>query len=153
MKINRVANFINNSKVTQKLLKNVNDNPAVWSVVTSTILAGCLRPTAIGCLPFKEKKDKTYSQASAVAAAVTELVGGCLLFIPLKGVLQKASDNLYKTAGTVYHENPEILRQFKSVTNRGIKLIGLVPLSLARFAMVKPIVNAVFDRGGKNAGK
>lgn len=153
MRINRVANFINNSKTAQSVLKKVDKNPAIWGTVTSAILAGVFRPAAIGCLPFKEKKDKQYSQASAVAAATTELIGGCLLFLPLKGILQKASDNLYKSTGTVYHNNPAILRQFKSITNRGIKLIGLIPLSLMRFSMVKPIVNAVFNKEGQHVHK
>lgn len=151
MKINRIANYINHSKTAQAILRNVNDNPAWASAVTSTILAGVFRPAAIGCLPFKEKKDKTYSQASAIAAATTELAGSALLFMPLKNILKTASDNLYKTKGTIYYENAQILRQFKSITNRGVKLICLAPLALTRFSLVKPIVNVLF--GGKNENK
>ena len=151
-KVNRIANFINHSPKAQALLKNINDNPGLYSSISAVILAGGLRPIGIGMLPFKEKKDKTYSQASAVAAAVTEFLGSCLLFIPLKGVLDKASKNLYSNAkGTIFYNSPEHCRVFKSITNRGIKVISLIPLSLMRFSLVKPIVNACF--GGKYESK
>ena len=151
MKINRVANFINNSKTTQKLLKNVNDNPALYGAGASFILAAIMRPSLIGIMPFKEKKDKTYSQASAVAAGVVELGTSIALFTPVNKAIRKASDNLYKTSGTVYHNNPQVLRQFKSITNRGIKVLSLIPISLLRFSLVKPIVDTLF--GGKHENK
>lgn len=153
MNVQKIANFINNSKTAQSILKSIDKNPAVYSATASFILAGVLRPTAIGMMPFKEKKDKQYSQASAVAAGLVELGATAALFIPLNKAIKTASDNLYKAKGTIFHENAPALRQFKSVTNRGLKCMALVPISLARFALVKPIVNALFDRGGKNANK
>lgn len=151
MKINKVANFINNSKTAQKLLTKVNDNPAICGAAAAFGLAAVLRPTLIGVMPFKEKKDKKYSQASAVAAGLVELGASIALFTPMNKSIQKASDNLFNAVGTVYHKNPEVLRQFKSITNRGIKIATLIPISLLRFSLVKPIVNAVF--GGKNENK
>ena len=35
MKVNRIANWINNSKKAQAILKNINDNPAMYSAVSS----------------------------------------------------------------------------------------------------------------------
>ena len=151
MKINPIAKFINNSKTAQKILKNVNDNPALYGAGASFVLASMLRPSLIGVMPFKEKKDKQYSQASAIAAGVVELGASMALFTPVNKCIQKASDNLFKTAGTIYHNNPQVLRQFKSITNRGIKVISLIPISLLRFSLVKPIVNLCF--GGKNENK
>ena len=151
MKINRIAKFINESKTAQKVLKNINDNPALYAAGASFALASVVRPTLIGVMPFKEKKDKHYSQASAIAAGVVELGASVALFTPVNKVIQKASDNLFKTAGTVYHNNPQVLRQFKSITNRGIKVLSLIPISLLRFSLVKPIVNMCF--GGKNENK
>lgn len=151
MKINPIAKFINNSKTAQKILKNVNDNPALYGAGASFVLASMLRPSLIGVMPFKEKKDKQYSQASAIAAGVVELGASMALFTPVNKCIQKASDNLFKTAGTIYHNNPEVLRQFKSITNRGIKVLSLIPISLLRFSLVKPIVNLCF--GGKNENK
>jgi hypothetical protein len=151
MKINRIANFINNSKTAQAILRNVNDNPALYGAGASFVLAAIMRPSLIGIMPFKDKKDKKYSQASAVAAGVVELGTSIALFTPINKSIQKASDNLFKTAGTVYHKNPEVLRQFKSITNRGVKVLSLIPISLLRFSLVKPIVNTLF--GGKNENK
>jgi hypothetical protein len=151
MKINKIAKFINESKTAQKVLKNINDNPALYAAGASFALASVVRPGLIGVMPFKEKKDRQYSQASAIAAGVVELGASVALFTPVNKVIQKASDNLFKTAGTVYHNNPQVLRQFKSITNRGIKVLSLIPISLLRFSLVKPIVNVCF--GGKNENK
>lgn len=151
MKVNRIANYINHSKKAQAILRNVNDNPALYGAGFSFLLAAGLRPLTIGAMPFKEKKDKHYSQASAVAAGSVELGASFALFQPLNKSIKKASDNLYKAEGTVYHENPAVLRQFKSITNRGIKVLTLIPISLMRFSLVKPIVNMFF--GGKHEGK
>lgn len=151
MKVNRIANYINNSKTAQTVLKSIDKNPAVYSAVSSFVLAGMMRPALIGCMPFKDKKDKQYSQASAVAAGVVELGATAALFIPLNKSIAKASDNLYKASGTFYKDNAQALRQFKSVTNRGIKVLSLVPISFLRFSLVKPVVNLFF--GGKNESK
>lgn len=151
MKVNRIANFINNSKTAQTLLKSINDNPAVYNAVSSFALAAVARPALIGVLPFKEKKDKHYSQASAVAAGIVELGATAALFLPLNKSIQKASDSLYKSSDTFFKNNNQACRQFKSVTNRGIKVLSLIPISLLRFSLVKPVVNCFF--GGKNENK
>lgn len=151
MKIHPVANYINKHKGAQNLLKNVNDNPALYGAFATGIFTLALRPATIGVMPFKEKKDKQYSIASSLAAGSIELAGSALIFNQCNKAIKTASDNLYKQQGTIYHENPAVLRQFKSITNRGIKVLALVPLSLARFALVKPIVNILF--GGKHEGK
>ena len=113
MKVNRIANWINNSKKAQAILKNINDNPAMYSAVSSFALAAVFRPGLIGVMPFKEKKDKQYSQASAVAAGIVELGASAALFVPLNKCIAKASENLYKSTGTFYEKNPAALRQFK----------------------------------------
>lgn len=151
MRPEKIANFINNSKGAQKLLKKVNDNPALYGALATGAFTLGLRPATIKAMPFKEKKDKQYSIASSLAAGAIELLGSALIFNGCNKAIKTASDNLYKTAGTIYHENPQVLRQFKSITNRGIKLLALIPLSIARFSLVKPIVNTLF--GGKNERK
>lgn len=151
MKVNRIAQFINNNKTAQTVLKSIDKNPAVYNAVSSFALAAVLRPGLIGCMPFKDKKDKQYSQASAVAAGIVELGATAALFIPLNKSIKTASDNLYKASGTFFKDNAPALRQFKSVTNRGIKVLSLIPISLLRFSLVKPVVNLFF--GGKNENK
>ena len=146
MNINPVANFINNSKTTQKILKSINKNPAVYNAASAFVLAGILRPTLIGAMPFKEKKDKQYSQASAIAAGVVELAATVALFIPLNKSIEKASQTLYQSGDAFFKQNAPALRHFKSVTNRGIKVLTLIPVSMLRFSLVKPIVNKLFGK-------
>lgn len=139
-----IANYINKSKRTQEVLKGINRNPAVFGAAVSFCLASILRPATIGLLPFKNKNDKKTSQASAISAGLVELISTVSVFIPLNKAIEKTSKNLYKTTGSFYEGNNVALRQFKSVTNRGFKLGFLIPLSLARFALVKPLMNKLF---------
>ena len=151
MNVKKIAGFINKSSTAQNVLKKINRNPAVYNAVSAFILAGVMRPTLIGCMPFKEKKDKTYSQASAVAAGVVELAATAAIFLPFNKALRNASDLLYKTKGSFFENNAAALRQYKSLTNRGVKVLSLIPISLMRFSLVKPVVNLLF--GGKHEDK
>lgn len=147
MKVDKIANFINNSKTTQKVLRAVSDNPAIMSAGISFIAASLLRPSAQGLLPIKDKKDRAYTIASSVATGVSELALASCIFIPANKAIQKTSKALYSSKGsTIYKENPLLLRQFKSLTNRFLK-IGLMPLtSWARFAAIGPFVKLLFRK-------
>lgn len=149
MSVERVAAFINRSKTAQSVLKAVNNNTAVFSAVMAFGLSAIARPAIIGCFNFKDKKDKKYSQGSAIAAGLIELLGTVAIFIPLNKSIAKASKTLYNATGSFYEGNKLALRQFKSVTNRGAKLLALVPMSLARFALVKPVVDVLFKDKNK----
>ena len=140
----KIANWINNSEKTQKVLRGINKNPAIFSAISSFALASICRPLAIGMLPFSNDKDKKCSQASSVSAGLVELLATVAVFIPLNKSIEKTSKSLYKSKGTFYENNNVALRQFKSVTNRGFKLLFLIPISLARFALVKPLMNKLF---------
>ena len=148
----RMAGWINRSEFAQRTLRGINKNPAVFSAITSFGLASILRPMTIGLLPFKNDKDKKCSQASAVSAGLTELAATAAIFIPLNKVIENVSKSLYSSKGTFYTNNHIALRQFKSVTNRGFKLLALIPLSMMRFSLVKPLMNKIFkDKGKKEA--
>lgn len=151
MKIHPIANYINNHRSAQSILKKVDKNPALYNAITAFTLAGVARPSLIGIMPFKDKKDKQYSQGSAIAAGTVELAATAALFMPLNKSIAKASENLYNTKDTFFYQNAPALRQFKSVTNRGIKALSLIPISLLRFGLVKPIVDFIFGR--KNESK
>lgn len=154
MKVDKVAqniaNWVNNSPKAQKVLRGINKNPAVFSAITAFTLASILRPAAIGLLPFKNEKDKKCSQASAVSAGLIELAATAAIFVPLNKVIENSSKALYNSKGTFYEGNNIALRQFKSVTNRSFKLLFLIPISLARFALVKPLMNRVFGNKEKD---
>lgn len=145
----KVAAFINKSPLAQKILRYTNNNTAVFSAVTSFGLASLLRPALIGCFNFKDPRDKRYSQVSSFVSGIIELAASVALFIPLNKSIAKTSKALYESRGSFYHENKLALRQFKSITNRGAKLLALIPMSLARFSLVKPVVNFLFGKEEK----
>ena len=154
MRPEKVANFINNSKTAQKILKGVNKNPAIYASAASFIFAAGLRPATMELQKknFTEKKDKQYSQASSIAAGITDLIGTALIFIPLNKAINKASTKL--TADVF--QNSKAVDQFKSITNRVLKVGALIPISLARFSIVRPIVDTLFgkeDANGNPSGK
>ena len=150
MKVDRVArniaNFINRSPKTQRVLEEVNKNNALYSGVISFALAGILRPVAIGVFPFKDKKDKQVSQISALSAGLVELGFTTAIFIPLNKYIEKTSKNLYKHKGSFFEGNNVALRSFKSVTNRSFKMLALIPMSLLRFGLIKPIMDNINNR-------
>lgn len=147
MNVDKIASFINNSKVTQKILRAVSDNPALASAGVSFVAAAILRPSAQGVLPIKDKKDKAYTIGSSVATGVTELALAAAIFIPANKAIQKVSKQLYTSSkDTIYKENNLLLRQFKSLSNRFLKL-GLLPVtSWLRFAAVAPFVKLLFRK-------
>lgn len=151
-KIHPVARFINNSKGFRRFLTNVNDNPGLWGSAIATAGATMIfRPATVACMTMPAD-DKKYTIASSVAAGVTDLAATALVFNGLTKSIQKASDNLFKAEGTVYHNNPEILRRYKSLSNRAFKLALLFPISMLRFSLVKPIVDIMFKKK-KEEGK
>ena len=150
MQVSRVANFINNSPRTQKLLRNISDNTAVYSAGASFLIASGLRPAIINCFSFKDNKDKKTSQASAIATGLVELASTVAIFIPLNKGILKTYKALYNTQNSCYAKNKELLRQYKSVTNRVAKLLLLPVVSYFRFALVKPITDLMNNKkGGK----
>ena len=141
MAINKIASYINHSQTAQKFLRGVSDNTAIFAAGASFLIASGLRPALIGCMGFKDSKDKKTSQASAIATGLVELLTTVAIFIPFNKAICNTSKSLYNKSNTVYHENKELLRQFKSVTNRATKILLLPAISFLRFALVKPITN------------
>ena len=148
-KINRIASWINNSPKAQKLCRNINKNPGFYTVAASCVLSGILRPSLIATIPFKDDKNRKYSVASSLTGAATEVASSALIFMPLTGALKKASDQLYKAKGTVFHNSPEVCRAFKCMSNRLVKFGMFLPLALARFGMVSPLVDFMFGKEKK----
>ena len=146
MKPQAVANFIGNSKTTQRVLRGINNNPAICTAGATFIFASILRPSLIGIMPFKEDKDKKYSQASSIAAGLIDLIMTAAIFIPLNKSIGKAAENL---TGDVFASS-KTKEQFKSLTNRGLKMLSLAPSSFARFSLVRPIVDKFFNKKEDN---
>lgn len=151
MKINRIANFINNNKTAQKGLSAISKNPAVFSTVASCAIAGIIRPATILPIPMKDKQDKKYGIASSIAAGITELLTAPCIFMPFQKALNKSGEALMKEGPELFKDNLKNVKQYKSVTNRCFKM-GILPIvSLFRFATISPVVKTLFGRENKDA--
>lgn len=142
MKIDKIckgiANFINNSPKTQKVLRNISDSPAVWSTIGAFGVATTIRPATTIAIS-KDKTDGMYGACSSVASALVELIGGMAILKPMNKAIANSSKELYNSKGTIFYKNPELLRRYKSISNRGYKMPTLIVTSLMRFSLVYPI--------------
>ena len=134
----KIANFINNSPKTQKVLRNISDSPAVWSTIGAFGIATTVRPATTIAISH-DKQDGIYGACSSVASALVELVGGMAILKPMNKAIANSSKELYNSKGTIFYKNPELLRRYKSISNRGYKMPTLIVTSLMRFSLVHPI--------------
>lgn len=143
----KIAGCINNHKGVQKTLEKIGNNPAIFSSVASFGLASVLRPATLDILPFKNDRDRKCSKASAITSGLTDLATTVLVFIPLSKGINKASQLLGDSKSTIYFKNKDVLEQFKSITNRGFKLLLLVPINMIRMSLIKPLMDKMSCRG------
>ena len=141
-----IAGCINNHRGVQKVLCGIGKNPAIFSAVASFGLASILRPVILDKMPFKNEKDKKCSKASAISSGVSDLVTTAAIFIPLNKGIEKAGEALLKSKYNFYADNKEAVAQFSSITNRGFKLLFLVPIALARMSMIKPLMKKMSEK-------
>ena len=141
-----IAGCINNHRGVQKVLCGIGKNPAIFSAVASFGLASILRPAILDKMPFKNDKDKKCSKASAISSGVSDLVTTAAIFIPLNKGIEKAGEALLKSKYNFYADNKEAVAQFSSITNRGFKLLFLVPIALARMSMIKPLMKKMSEK-------
>ena len=141
-----ISGCINNHKGVQKVLKGIGENPAMFSAVASFGLASVIRPALLDKLPFKNDKDRKCSKASAISSGVSDLVTTAAIFIPLNKGIEKAGEALLNSKGTFYSGNKDAVMQFNSITNRGFKLLFLVPIALARMSMIKPLMKKMSEK-------
>ena len=138
MNIQKIANFINNSPRTQKILRNISDSPAVYSTIGAFTVATTIRPAATLAIT-KDKQDGIYGACSSVACALVELIGGISILKPMQKAISKSSQQLYNTEGSIFYHNPDILRRYKSISNRAYKMPTLIVTSMLRFSLVHPL--------------
>lgn len=140
-----IAGHINRNRGAQRVLKKIGDNPALFSAVTAFGLASVAKPAVLEVLPFKNEKDKSCSQATSIASGLTELVATAAIFIPLNKSIKKTSELLEKSSRSFFNDSKNI-EQFRSLTNRGAKLLFLIPINIARTKLIKPILCKVFEK-------
>lgn len=146
-----IAGYINKSKRAQGVLKGIGENPAIFSAIAAFGLASVVRPLVTEALPFKNSRDKKCSQASAISSGLMDLATTLAIFIPLNKSIEKASLSLYNKGNSFYKGNDKAVSQFKSLTNRGIKLLLVAPINTARMYLIKPLMKNVLgaDKGEK----
>lgn len=138
MRIDKIANFINHSPKTQKVLRSCSDNPALIGTVSAFVVGTTIRPSLImGITP--NKTDAKYSASSSIASSLVELLGGFALFTPMRKGIENSSKQLYNMKNTIYHENKDLLRNYKTIANRVYKMFTFPITSSIRFAMV-PVI-------------
>lgn len=153
MNVQKIANFINNSPRTQKILRNISDSPAVYSTIGAFAVATTIRPVSTLAIT-KDKQDGIYGACSSVASALVELIGGISILKPMQKAISKSSQQLYNTEGSIFYHNPDILRRYKSISNRAYKMPTLIITSMLRFSLVHPL-SVLLNKCGivKSAGR
>lgn len=134
----KIAGHINNSPKMQKVLRGASRNPALAGAMSSFILSTTIRPATILAIT-PDRDDAKYGACSSVSAAFVELLGSYALFKPMNRAIENSSKQLYKLEGSLYHENPLLLRKYKSLTNRIFKLPLNFVTSMLRFSMIYPL--------------
>lgn len=133
-----IANFINKSNKTQNVLKSCSKNPALFFSTASFVIQTTARP-ALTLAITPDKDDAKFGACSSISSAIVEMVGSYAIFKPMNKAIENSSKQLYKTKGSMFFENPLLLRRYKSVTNRIAKIPPTLLTSLLRFSLIGPI--------------
>ena len=133
----KIANFINNSTKTQKVLRSCSKNPALFFSTASFVIQTTARP-ALTLAVTPDRDDAIYACCSSISSAIVEMVGSYAIFKPMNKAIENSSKELYKTKGSMFYENPMLLRKYKSITNRIAKIPPTLLTSLLRFSLIAP---------------
>ena len=133
----KIANFINNSPKTQKVLRSCSKNPALFFSTASFVIQTTVRP-ALTLAVTPDRDDAKFGACSSISSAIVEMVGSYAIFKPMNKAIENSSKELYKTKGSMFFENPMLLRKYKSVTNRIAKIPPTLLTSLLRFSLIAP---------------
>ena len=81
------------------------------------------------------------------------MVGSYAIFKPMNKAIENSSKQLYNTKGSMFFENPLLLRRYKSVTNRIAQIPPTLLTSLLRFSLIGPIAVMLAKFGIAKADK
>lgn len=132
-----IAFFINKSNNTQKILRSCSKNPALFFSTASFAIQTTIRP-ALTLAVTPDKGDAKFGACSSISSAIVEMIGSYIIFKPMNKAIENSSKQLYKTKGSMFFENPLLLRKYKSVTNRIAKIPPTLLTSLLRFSLIGP---------------
>lgn len=147
-----IANFINKNTKAQNVLKSCSKNPALFFSTASFVIQTTARP-ALTLAVTPDKDDAKFGACSSISSAIVEMVGSYAIFKPMNKAIENSSKQLYKTKGSMFFENPLLLRRYKSVTNRIAKIPPTLLTSLLRFSLIGPIAVMLAKFGIAKADK
>lgn len=163
MKINaiktsqKIANFIEKSPKTQKILRFADKNPSLFNAGIVFGLATVLRPSTILLTRSKNednRQDAIYSSAKSIASGCIDLLTALLVFIPLNKYIDKSTRKLFNNKNIkTYFQNKEACSAWKSIANRGCKIAMLPIISYLNFKYVKNIVDKMRKNDKQNRNK
>lgn len=163
MKINsikfsqKVANFIEKSPKTQKILRFADKNPALFNSICVFGLASGLRPSTILITSDKSKdkrEDALYSAARSITSGFVELATSLAIFLPLNKYIDKSTRKLFNNEHIkTYFNNKEACSAWKSIANRGAKILMLPVISYFNFKYVKNIADKMRRKNESNSHK
>lgn len=151
MKINsikisqKVANFIEKSPKVQKILRFADKNPSLFNSGCVFTLATGLRPSAMILTSGKsedKKQDAIYSAAKSITSGFVDLTTSLAIFLPLNKVIDNSTRKLFNNPNVkTYFQNKEACSAWKSIANRGAKIMLLPIISYFNFKYVKVLVD------------
>lgn len=148
----KVANCVNKSQKIQKVLQSCSKNPALFFATSSFIIQTTARP-ALTLAITPDKNDGKFGACSSISSAIVEMIGSYAIFKPMNKAIENSSKQLYNTKGSMFYENPLLLRKFKSVTNRFAKIPPTLLTSLIRFSLIGPIAVLLAKMGVQKTEK
>ena len=147
----KVVNFIERSKRTQKILMFFDKNPSIANSAYIFILASVLRPSTILLTSDKsedKKQDAIYSAAKSITSGVVDLVTSIAIFIPFNKAIDASTRKLFNNKNiSTYFQNKEACSTWKSIVNRGTKILILPIISYFNFKYVRTLVDKMRKNG------
>jgi len=138
----KTAKYINNSPKVQKILHFADANPTLFNSSVVFMLATILRPSAILMMPNKSKdgkKDNLYSSARSIATGFVDLTFASIVFIPINKIIDKSTRVLFEDKNSIYFQEKEMCSAWKSIANRGLKILLLPIMAYLNFKYTKNI--------------
>lgn len=149
----KVANFIEKSPKTQKILRFADKNPSLFNGVCVFFLASTIRPSTILLTSNKtedKRQDAIYSAAKSITSGFVDLISSIAIFLPLNNLIDKSTRKLFNDDKVkTYFQNKEACSAWKSIANRSAKIIALPLIAYFNFKYVRTLV----DRMGRNENK
>lgn len=147
----KISNFIEKSPKTQKILRFADHDPSLFNATVVFGLATILRPSTILLTSDKsedKKQDAIYSAAKSITSGIVDLTTAIAIFIPLNKAIDASTRKLFNNKNiSTYFQNKEACSAWKSIANRGTKILLLPIISYFNFKYVRALVDKMRKNG------